>query len=85
MFWDLGIENIIRNKMFKNPAWTALRGTQRGLGDKACWYGADDAVSINQACGGMLFHPDNSAYEIGFDFGQIFTFKNHSSGMFCIR
>jgi hypothetical protein len=71
--------------MFKNPAWTALRGKERRVDDPAHWYGAEDAKRINSLSGGTLYNPDNSAYELGFDFCQIFVFKNHSSGVLGIR
>ena len=84
-FYDFGVENIINGKLFGNPAWCALRGKGREPGSAESYYGAADAHRIDSKCGGMLNDPSNSAYEIGFDFGQIFSFKNHSSGLLCIR
>lgn len=49
------------------------------------YYGAADAHRINGLTNGMLFDKNNSAYEIGFDFGQIFAYKNHSSGLLMLR
>ena len=71
--------------MFLNPDWAALRGKERRTDDVAHWYGASDARRINTVCRGQLYHLDNSAYDLGFDFGQVFVFKNHSAGILCIR
>ena len=75
----------MQRKLFKNPAWCEHRGRGRDTSDASTWYGAEDAKRINNMTGGQLFEADNSAYELGFDFGQVFTFKTHSAGIMCIR
>jgi hypothetical protein len=83
-YYDFGVEQIIR-KLFNNPTWCSLRGKDRDTASNEQYYGAADAQRINKQFKGMLFDKDNSAYELGFDFGQIFTFKNHSSGLLMMR
>jgi hypothetical protein len=83
-FYYFPVEEVIK-KMFKNPAWCEARGRGRDTTDDSNWYGASDAHRINQITGGQLFDPNNSAYELGFDYGQVFTFKTHSAGIMCIR
>lgn len=43
------------------------------------------AARINEVTQGQLNNKDNSAYELGFDFGQIFAFKQHSFGLVVMR
>ena len=76
--------------MFGNVNWCLLRSTGRAEKDSSGYYGAADAKRIDRHLQSMgsdvrLSDQCNSIYELGFDFGQMFTFKVHSSGIMAIR
>jgi len=83
-YWDFGLEGVIRNRCFADHEWCKLRGTCRNefTGD---FYSSAEAQRIDRCTGGALSNPDNSAYELGFDFGQMFGSKVHSSGVLGLR
>lgn len=89
MFYYFGVGNVIRHKLFGNPWFCSVRGTCRDT-DKTGYYGASEARRINallrdKGADVQLTSSQNSIYELGFDFGQIFSFKVHSSGVLGIR
>ncbi len=85
-FFDLGICNVVR-LMFKDKDFVKQR--EKYLADRELWkddfYGSACARAIDEKTGGQLFFPDNGVYELGHDFGEMFSFKSHSSGLICIR
>ena len=84
MFYYFGLENAVR-KLFTDQQFCELRGGDRGCDKPDDFYGAAYARRINDQTNGELFRRQNSAYDIGFDFGQIFAFKQHSTGLQCLR
>ena len=83
VFYYLGLERTIR-LMFSDPEWCELRGSGRDF-SAAGFYGSAAAARMNEECGGQLFQPGNSVYELGFDFAQVFNFANHSTGALFVR
>jgi hypothetical protein len=83
VFWYFGIESVIRDRMFGDKQWSSLRG--KGRQEPLQYYTSSEAKRVNLAVGGQLFHVDNSAYELGLDWGQVFINKTHSTGVVAIR
>jgi hypothetical protein len=83
VFWHLGIQRAIKDCLFGNAQWSRLRG--QGRTAPMQYYTSAEAERLNNAVQGRLFHVDSSAYEIGFDNGQIFTNRVWSSGVVAIR
>lgn len=90
-FWYFGAPGIIRDRLFTNPAWTAVRGTGRDKSDEGSYYASKEAERLDKAlkekygCPQGLDDPHTSTYEVGYDYVNMFTFKNHSTGVVVIR
>ena len=70
--------------MFGDTVWRQLRGT--GRQDRTNqYYQSADARRLNDAVGGALSEESTLAYDLGFDFGQMFQFKTHSCGIVTVR
>ena len=84
VFYYFELRQLIQRGFFGNKEWCGLRGTGRDEypGD---FYSSEEAKRIDARLGGALFHPDNSGYEIGMDWAQPYDFKQHSTGVVCIR
>lgn len=61
-----------------------MRATDRDT-SQAGLYGSDAATMLDGISGGLFTSADSSAYELGFDFGQIFNFATHSTGILVLR
>lgn len=70
--------------MFMDPRFCTFRGTGRD-NNPDDFYGSRYAQDINAKTSGEFFEPDSSAYDLGFDFGEVFSFKKYSCGMLFIR
>lgn len=64
---------------FADPDWAEARRQPKD-DSPGTLYGGNMCKKINANCSGRLMHPDSGGYKIGFDFVQIFKFKNHSTG-----
>lgn len=82
-FWYLGVDNIIRT-MFQDPLFCRFRGRGRD-NQPDDFYGSRMAEHIDAKTNGQLLQGANSAYDLGFDFCQVFSFKTHSSGILLMR
>ena len=82
-FYDFGVENVVRG-MFMDPRFCSFRGEGRD-NNPDDFYGSRYAQQINANTHGEFFEPDSSAYDLGFDFGEVFSFKKYSCGMLFIR
>ena len=96
--YDLGIEEVIRDRFFGNPEFCRHRASARptsplapGEANGLDFYQAGYAKWIDEHTrhpddnSSQLYSRDNSVYELGFDFGQVFTFKQYSVGVVLIR
>jgi hypothetical protein len=83
VFWHLGLGNAIRDRFFGDKMWSRLRGCGREA--PLQYYSSKEAERLNAAVGGKLFKADNSAYDIGFDSGQVYINRNWSTGVIAIR
>ncbi len=88
-FWYLGLANILRDKMFSDPKWCALRATERDAYDNSLW-GSLEAQRLHTKTGNILLEPETpqktaSWYDLGIDWGQPFQFKTWSSGYVMMR
>jgi hypothetical protein len=81
-----GIARAVQ-KFFSMPIFCSSLGKGRDYFNTAQWWGSPDARLMNIRLGGKLFAENStiSPYSIGFDFAEIFTFKNWSTGLFFIR
>ena len=84
-FFYFPIAEVIQQKFFNNPEWCELRGSARDPADCNTYLGSNDARRIDQLTGGKLTDPTSGLLEIGFDFGQVFNFIDHSVGVFAVR
>lgn len=84
VFWDFGLGNIIRDLYFTSPEFCERRGKARKqfILD---FYMSPEAHRLDRATGGAVFHPDNSVYQLGFDFVEVFVFRNWSMGVIVLR
>jgi len=83
-FWYFRIDRVLR-RLFADPDFVALRGKGRDSG----WWASREATRIDGLLGGRLLKGADPEYflplEIAFDFGQMFVFRNHSTGLLCVR
>jgi hypothetical protein len=50
------------------------------------WWGSPEAHRLDQAINGRLFRDTTvSPYALGFDFAQMFAFRDHSTGLIMMR
>jgi ssDNA-binding Zn-finger/Zn-ribbon topoisomerase 1 len=84
MFWDLGLASTLQESFFSRPEFCEQRGTGRDKYDTD-FYKSEEAQRLDESVGGALMKADNSAWELGFDFFQPYTFKTHSTGVVGIR
>ncbi len=85
-FWYFGLARIIGDVLFGNSVWCRLRRTcmhqpQSGHDFRSSPEFARLDSVVSQKAG----HPDSGLYQVGFDFGQMFTFRAWSSGIISIR
>ena len=83
VYYDFGLSNVIR-KLFGDPEWAAGRGKGRDA-SAAGFYGSREAARLDRLTAGLFAQDSSSAYELGMDFGQIFNFKTHSTGIVLLR
>lgn len=81
-FWYLGVVAALR-RLFANPRFCELRGG--GRDEAGGFYKSPMAAELDRATGGSLFDINNSAYELGVDAGQMFSFRLHSTTVMGIR
>lgn len=55
-FYDLGLANVIRDRLFVDPEFAAARGKGRDFSSGSL-YGAAEAQRINRVTNGKLYHP----------------------------
>lgn len=75
-------------QLFQDQVWCKLR--REGIAASSSAQTMDYRHSkeferLNSVLGGCLDNASNGLYDIGFDFGQMFQFKEHSSGFLGIR
>ena len=51
----MGVAHVIRDRLFADPEFCALRGTGRDIDDPGSLYGAKMAKTINHLTGGKLY------------------------------
>lgn len=61
-----------------------MRATDRDTSQAICME-AMLPPCLDGISGGLFTSADSSAYELGFDFGQIFNFATHSTGILVLR
>ena len=84
-FFYFPLAEILQQKFFNNTDWTELRGSARRPHDCSTYLGTENARRIDRLTGGKLMDPTSGLLEIGFDFGQVFNFIDHSVGVFAVR
>jgi hypothetical protein len=83
VFYELPPEDAMRRN-FGDPEFCQRRGTHRH--DQALdFYKSAEARRLDLATGGALSNKDNSAWEIGYDHMQPFTFTQYSVGLIGMR
>ncbi|GIL67471.1 hypothetical protein Vafri_20814 [Volvox africanus] len=70
--------------MLSDSLFCKLRTTGRENGGHD-FYASQMAAEIDDKCNGQLMDPNNSVYDLGLDFCQVFAFKTHSSGLLLMR
>jgi hypothetical protein len=83
VFWYLGMAGTIKDHLFADPKWCDMRATARQTPHD--FYSSAEAKRLDKMLGEQLSSPDNSAYELGFDFGQCFAFRQYSVGVLGFR
>jgi hypothetical protein len=83
VFYDFGLENIVKNKFFADPNWCALRGKGRSTPDD--YYSSQEARDLHTRAGGDINDADTSIWALGLDFLQWYKSKVHSSGLITLR
>jgi hypothetical protein len=83
VYYDFGLANVI-HKLFADPEWAAARGKGRDT-SAAGFHGSPEAARADEVTDGLFSKAASSVYELGMDFGQIFNFKTHSTGIALLR
>ncbi len=83
------MENIVKD-LFLLPEWTKDRRRAFSRIELDGWSGGSDAKRMNERCGGSLFSGGGfsdkfTPISIGYDQGQICSFKSHSTGVVCLK
>eukprot|EP00882_Tetradesmus_deserticola_P007756 GHRQ01008166.1.p1 GENE.GHRQ01008166.1~~GHRQ01008166.1.p1 ORF type:complete len:392 (+),score=63.85 GHRQ01008166.1:1269-2444(+) len=84
VYYDFGLEKVIREKFFTDPAWCAARG--KGRDTPGDYYTSKEAKRLHEAAPGAdLNCPYTSVWHLGLDFCQWFKSKVHSTGFLTLR
>lgn len=87
-FWYFGLDKILQ-QFFNDKVWCKLRraGIADSVHDLRGFRQSREFRRLKSKIQGAsdIDNPDNSVYDIGFDFGQLFTWKTHSAGILGIR
>lgn len=81
-YWDFGLRETIR-EYFADPEYCRLRRSDRR--DRSDFWSGEYAQRIDEWSGKILLELDNGAWEIGLDWGQVYNFKQRSTGFVMIR
>lgn len=84
VFYYFGLHHTVQSHFFSNPVWCSMRGKGRDE-FKHDFYGSQEARRLNASVGGVLFHEDNSVYQVGMDFAEPFNTRSYSTGVVGIR
>jgi hypothetical protein len=86
VFYYIPVDMLIA-AWFADPAFVEARSTQRGeeLQNLCSYLSSPEALRVNQATNGALFHMNNSYYELGGDAVQIFSQGRHKSTVILLR
>ena len=84
VFYYFGLHFTVQSQFFANPVWCSMRGKGREEFQHD-FYSSQEAIRLNTALGGSLFHQDNSVYQIGMDFAEPFNTRSYSSGVVGLR
>lgn len=86
VFFYFGVATGIKS-LFSDSEFRANRGKDRAATsvDPNAVFGCSEGRRLTERTRGSFSHPDNSPYDLGFDFGQFFSFKNHSFGVVLLR
>lgn len=83
VFYDFGLETLLRDRFFTDPEWCALRGTGRDLqGD---FYQSSEAARLHAAAGTSPAERQVSVWALGLDFLQWWKRRQHSTGLLTLR
>mgnify|MGYP001810129151 FL=1 len=83
VFYDFGLEKVIREKFFTDPAWCTARG--RGRNTPGDYYTSEEAKRLHEAAKADLGDLSTSVWHLGLDFCQWFKSKAHSTGFLTLR
>jgi hypothetical protein len=83
VYYDFGLDNVIRDKLFTDPEWCKYRGEGRDVDDD--YYCSDEACRLHAAAGVSLQDRDISVYELGCDYANMYKNKVHSTGFLTVR
>jgi hypothetical protein len=75
VFYDFGLDNIIRDRMFTDPTFCQ----HRSKGRQDYYYTSTEAERLHRAASRADL--DTSVYELGADWAQMYTSKVHSTGL----
>lgn len=84
VFWYFGLRKTVMS-FFSDPLWCKLRREGPQNAEPFEFRSQPEFERLRQATGDLLLDPENGHYQIGFDFGQMFSFKTHSCGVLGIR
>ena len=72
-------------RLFDNPEFCSLRGTERDYADLRSFWGSKEAKRVDDATGHKLFQVNSGAYELGFDFAQVCSSPRTWACLVCKR
>ena len=86
VFWYFGLDSALQ-QFFMDKKWCKLRrtGIVNSQVNPHDYRQSPEFVRLQSKTGDCLSDHSNGLYDIGFDFGQVFQFKSHSSGFLGIR
>lgn len=83
-FWYFGLARVIGDLLFGDSVWCRLR-RMRQPENPHDFRHSQEFARLDSVLSGKVSHPDSGLYQLDFDFGQMFTFRNWSTGIISIR
>lgn len=82
--WYFAIPEVIK-ELHEDPEFSAARGQGRTFDKPGSFWGSPEFERLDKATHKAITRDGASVCEWGFDFGQVFTFIQHSSGFLFYR
>lgn len=83
-FWYFGLKFVIGVLLFGNPVWCRLRRKRKATNGHD-YRSSPEFARLDAFLGGIASQPHSGSYHLGFDFGNMFSFRVWSTGVIVLR